>query len=108
MKMENYVALDEQDQARGRSSTAALVARLRRDAVKWSATCGDLFEEAADEIDELISDIAWLTRMHSAQVVALKAALAAEREECAKVAEEISPLTAGKVIAAAIRARGQK
>lgn len=36
------------------------------------------------------------------------AALAAEREECAKVAEEISPLTAGKVIAAAIRARGQK
>lgn len=41
-------------------------------------------------------------------IASLRTALAAEREQCAKVAEEISPLTAGKVIAAAIRARGQK
>jgi hypothetical protein len=31
----------------------ALVERLRSEAVNWSATCGDLFDEAADEIERL-------------------------------------------------------
>lgn len=30
-----------------------LVERLRSEAVNWSATCGDLFDEAADEIERL-------------------------------------------------------
>lgn len=30
-----------------------LLSRLRREAVNWSATCGDLFDEAADEIERL-------------------------------------------------------
>ena len=32
-----------------------LVDRLRAEAVNWSATCGALFDEAADEIDRLRS-----------------------------------------------------
>lgn len=30
-----------------------LIARLRREAVNWSASCGGLFDEAADEIGAL-------------------------------------------------------
>jgi hypothetical protein len=30
-----------------------IIGRLRSEAVNWSATCGDLFGEAADEIERL-------------------------------------------------------
>lgn len=33
-----------------------LIERLRSEAVNWSATCGDLFGEAADEIERLKAD----------------------------------------------------
>lgn len=80
-------------------SNAILLARLR---------------SLANPLSEGMADGARLTLLvHAAldaadEIDRLAAALAAEREECAKVAEEISPLTAGKVIAAAIRARGQE
>lgn len=32
-------------------ATPSLIERLRSEAVNWSATCGDLFGEAADEIE---------------------------------------------------------
>lgn len=71
----------------------------------------DAVADIADEIERLTDEAntycKWWREKRD-RVKELEAALAAEREECAKVAEEISPLTAGKVIAAAIRARGQK
>lgn len=39
--------------ARMKSATPPLLERLRSEAVNWSATCGDLFNEAADEIERL-------------------------------------------------------
>lgn len=36
-------------------ATPVLIERLRSEAVNWSATCGDLFGEAADTIEELLA-----------------------------------------------------
>lgn len=39
--------------AAAKSSPPGLIERLRSESVNWSASCGELFGEAADEIDRL-------------------------------------------------------
>lgn len=40
--------------AEERKTAPTLLERLRSEAVNWSASCGDLFGEAADEIERLV------------------------------------------------------
>lgn len=100
MSEENYVegSVASED---SRSSTAA-----QSDARNSHSTLWGMFAEIYRGMDA--EDRQWIDREWVKWRGEEFSALTAEREECAKVAEEISPLTAGKVIAAAIRARGQK
>lgn len=41
-----------------KKAAPTLLERLRSEAVNWSATCGDLFGEAADEIERLQTALA--------------------------------------------------
>lgn len=40
-----------------------LIARLRSEAVNWSATCGELFDEAADALERDMEDFAFIERV---------------------------------------------
>jgi len=69
-----------------------LLERARSEAVNWSATCGRLFDELADEIERQRVELEKAARKLEYEIAwrktAIATARAVEREDCARKADK--------------------